>query len=84
MGNLCCRTIPNINFSCRNNGMISSCCKVSLKSLKCQHFTSGSSPSNIMRGFSTTHLLHGLRILLNVMKMTVSQIGVPKEADDIT
>ena len=27
MGNLCCRTIPNINLSCINNGMISSCCK---------------------------------------------------------
>ena len=27
MGNLCCRTILNINLSCINNGMISSCCK---------------------------------------------------------
>ena len=27
MGNFCCRTIANINLSCINNGMISSCCK---------------------------------------------------------
>ena len=27
MGNLCCKDIPNINLSCINNGMVSSCCK---------------------------------------------------------
>ena len=27
MGNLCCEDIPNINLSCINNGMVSSCCK---------------------------------------------------------
>ena len=30
MGNLCCKHIPNINLSCINNGMVSSCCKNSL------------------------------------------------------
>ena len=27
MGNLCSKDIPNINLSCINNGMVSSCCK---------------------------------------------------------
>ena len=30
MGNLCCKDIPNINLSCINNGMVSSCCKNSV------------------------------------------------------
>ena len=30
MGNLCCKDIPNINLSCINNGMVSSCCKSSV------------------------------------------------------
>ena len=34
MGNLCCKDIPNINLSCINNGMVSSCCKNSVD--KCE------------------------------------------------
>ena len=30
VGNLCCKDIPNINLSCINNGMVSSCCKNSV------------------------------------------------------
>ena len=30
MGNLCSKDIPNINLSCINNGMVSSCCKNSV------------------------------------------------------
>ena len=69
MGNLCCRTIPNINLSCINNGMISSCCKSDSKSTEMPTFYKWISPSDKMRGFFATHLLHGLRILHNVMKM---------------
>ena len=38
MGNLCCRTIPNINLSHVNNGMISSCCKSDSKSTEMPKF----------------------------------------------
>ena len=37
-GNLCCRTISNNNFSCINNGMISSCCKTDSKSTEMPKF----------------------------------------------
>ena len=34
MGNLCCKDIPNINLSCINNGMVSSCCKNSVDKIE--------------------------------------------------
>ena len=34
MGNLCCKDIPNINLSCINNDMVSSCCKNSVDKIE--------------------------------------------------
>ena len=67
MGSLCCKDIPNINLSCINNGMVSSCCKNSVeKNLKQQHFISGS--ITYLMG-NPMNPIHGIRPLIGVMRM---------------